>query len=261
MIQGKQNVIDWFKMQGKPYFSIFRKGEAQSTNVIFTNKDREDDAESAAAYLTQCLALLKTGDFFIYCHKENTPTSKGRSETFFTIPINETTAPAATPAVSGHNYSMEEIEAKAATIAETKFQQLMDKRELADTKKKLEEQTKEIKALKDKADAPMTAFLGSLAPYMPNIIAGIFPQQPGIGNIPQPDSKINEATQPAAELTDDDQEKAGSIIQAFCTALATRYPAQENPAPGYMDWLQIIEKLTGVIKNSPNKIDVALTML
>ena len=255
MISGRNNVLVWFKMQNKPYFSIFRKNESSSGNTVFNNRGRENETiETASAYLDQCLSLMHSGDFFIFCNDSaEKSASKGRAETFFTITVGES-APA-NVAVSVHNsnnnYSYETVLQKAEEIAAKQFEQLTAKRELDLLKQENAQLKKEIRERDNTIAKPWQKIAGDVSPYIGSILEGMgFAKKTAPLAISghAPSAKPEENT----DLDDAEVQRMNTAVNAFCEALKNRYPNE---------WLSIIEKLTATINESPGKIDMALKFL
>lgn len=253
MITGRKDLLSWFDTQtGKPYFSIFRKQEAQSGNYVFTNKDKENESmETARAYLDSCLALLSTGEFFIYCHEKQVPSSKGRSETFFSVSMNERQAAPQAQVAAVQGLSADDVN----RLAEEKFTQLMISKELADLKTKAAALEKENKELTKKMQLPWNQVLQGLSPYIGPIVEG-FGIKPRIGTQPPVSGVKHDENLHDNELSEEEvsaaQAKAETAVKNFCQALSEKYPD---------NWMDILNKLTDALNNSPEKIDLALKFL
>lgn len=264
MISGKQNLIAWFIENKMPYFSILKLQDKLSGNVFFSNTDKEAQTfESALHDFEKALSFISTGQFICYADDQQKIGSKGRKQAEFSISFSDTTPTAPAPQISGTGggLSYEEVERKAEQIADARFERLMDKRELQTAKEKLAETEKELNEYKRKADSRWDKVIDGIAPYIPNVISGIFPQAgPAIGNIPKEDTEVNDNT-PAVELTQEQMEQMSGVVNIFCEHLATRYPVKDNPEPGYKNWLQVLHQLTRTLQNQPEKIDMALKFL
>lgn len=249
MINGKSNILQWFEIQQKPYFRIFRKNEKESGNYVFTNTDNENETmESGRRALDRALNLISSGEFFILANDKQAVSSKGRAETFFSISMNEVAASSAPMASVAGIGGL--TEADAQRIAEQKFDQMMQKQKMNDMEKQLRELKNENRQLEQRANAPMTNFLTQIQPYIGTIIEafGIKRPVPAISGIRPDNSAIdNEIEEPAA--TQEDAEKA---VGEFLQELSERYPEE---------WLGIINRLTAALKNDPEKIDMALKFL
>ena len=256
MITGRNNLIEWFNSNGKPYFSIFRKINIENGNTVFSNRDKEDQTmETAAAKLNQYLALIHSGEFFIYATSDPKATSKGRSETYFSLSSSEIASQATQqPQIAGFgapamDYNQMLVEADKR--AEDRFSRMMIDHQLKELKEKTAILEKENKELQKQADQPFNKFLGEVSPYIGSIVQNIFPgaraAQLPISGTPH-DETITPHTEPGEAVS----EEISGAVNAFCDALAERYPAE---------WLAIIQKLTNTIKTAPEKIDMALKFL
>lgn len=251
MISGRKNLLQWFKMNEKPYFSIFRKNNTESGNTVYNNKSREGETmETAAAYLDQCLSLITSGDFFIFCCKEmGSSTSKGRSETFFTVSSNES-APVPASAVTGiGGMDYQQMLDESDKRAQAKFEQLMTAHELKNLKEKNAVLEKENKTLLTDSQKPFAMLIKEVSPHIGTIIqqfgfGASAPTQLPISGTPHDETLQDNATEVEQQMS--------NTVNAFCEALQQRYPEQ---------WLVIIGNLTNTLKTSPEKIDMALKFL
>lgn len=257
MITGKDNIIEWFKLQGKPYFSILRKGKESSGNEVYTNKDEEgENMETAEPRLRNILGLISTGDFLIYTSDSDKTSGKGRRETYFSINRNDNQAQPA--AISGHTppgFDYETMMNKAGQIAEEKFQNLMTAERLKDAQAKVVELLKENKELGNKLQAPWNKFIDAAAPYIPQVIQGFTGVPAGaISGLPH-DKEVHEHhdnQNGIGELSPEQEKEMSETVGLFCVALKARYPEK---------WLQIIGQLTHTLHTNPDKIDMAIKFL
>lgn len=252
MIHGRKNIIEWFKSNGKPYFSIFRKTNTDTGNTVFTNKEKEGETmETAAAYLEQCLSLIHSGDFFIFCWKEGGSTSKGRSETYFTLSSGELAiVPQQQHMVAGFA-DYEKLAADSDRKAEEKFQSLMLQYEMKQLKEKAAALEKENKELNAAAAKPWNKIVGEIAPYIGNIAEQLgfkatapIAQQLAVSGTPHDEHLHDNANEAESKMSE--------VAQLFLEALAQRYPDT---------WLTILQQLTSTLQTSPEKIDMALKFL
>jgi hypothetical protein len=259
MIIGKQNLLEWFRIQNKPNFSIFRKNKEESGNVLYTNKNRESETmETALAFLDKCLGLISSGDFFIYCHATEATSSKGRSETHFSLSSSDSVAGLQSNVqhtINGINgaFDYETMMKKASEIAEQKFEQLQNKKDLEDSKKKLSELEKENKELTQNLQRPWNKLLGEASPYIGSIFEQLGLKKAGMAAaLPISGVAHDEVLEDNDTATTDQEIRMNNAVHAFVSALANQYPDK---------YINIIEQLTATIKNSPEKIDMALTFL
>jgi DNA-binding ferritin-like protein (Dps family) len=257
MIYGRRNLLEWFNTNEKPYFSIFRKNTTESGNTVFNNKSRENESmETAGAYLDKCLSLIHTGDYFIFCCKEmGSSTSKGRSETFFTVSASEAAQPPQHAVAGFGGMDYETMMNKASEQAEARFKNLMVQQELEQTNKRVAELIKENKELNAAAQKPWNKLMQEVHPYIGSIVQQLcFKASPTmaaqlpVSGVPHDD--VLEENNTAQTTTT--EEIMSNQVNAFCDALAARYPDE---------WLNIIARLTTCLKNTPDKIDMALKFL
>lgn len=250
MILGKNAIQDYFEQINQPYFAIFYKGQVEKGNSIFRN-DKEGDGEILFADAVQDfirkLQLLGAGTYSLVISDKRNVTTRGGFRTDFVITATEanTAATQHTPvAVSGMGLSMEEVERKAAEIAESKFQQLMEKKELAETKEKLAIAEKEKSELEKKVNDPINKFLNAAAPHSNAIISGLFGNKAQQANVVLSGTEPSEVSGPCPD--------AQQVCEDFVEALSAARPH---------DWQTILQKLTKVITTEPEKFETALKFL
>lgn len=264
MIRGKQNIKEWFVMQGRPYFKIYRGATDKiNGNPVFSNHDREgEDMESAKSYFEKCLSLISDGEFFMYSSdEEKKGSSRGRSETRFAISMNEVPSNLQQNVQQsingiGGQYDYETMMQKASEMAEKKFEELQTKAKLKEVQEQLAVLAKENKELTNRINQPWNKVVETITPHIGSIMQSMGIVKPAampISGIPH-DNHVDEHTEAVAtpEMSQDEQQRMNAIVHSFCEALHAQYPDT---------WLTIIEKLTNTIKTQPSKIDMALTFL
>ena len=246
MITGKNHIIAYFDSVGNPYYAIFYKGKVEKGNAIRRNdKDGETeyDFQAGKESFEKTLQLLDYGDYTLVTSDTKNVTNRGNISVDFRISLTDQVATTA-PQVSGFGIgavSMEQVEQKANDIATKRFQELMDKKELADTKAKNVELEKEVKELDKRTTDPWNKLLQAAAPHSEAIIAGIM----GKPVFAKAISGV------AADVIGSDME-AQKVSEDFIEALAIAKPT---------DWKKILIQLTTLIKTTPHKFDQALTFL
>ncbi len=261
MIIGKQDIKEYFRKQGKKFFAIYRKGTVETGNPICKNEDKEEtDPETALRDFEDWLTLLKTGDYTLIVNNVAKVSERGGNRIDFRITLDESMNNGARDivqpiaAISGPSYSVEEMLTKAKAMAADEFERLMAKKDAEDMKAKNIELEKELKEVRGKIDDPINKFIGALAPHAEPIIAGILgtsaPIRPlavaGISNA-KPDMHLVENS------TDEEVDQhAQKVFEDYALALQTARPN---------DWLEILVKLTTIVKENPKKFEMALTFL
>lgn len=247
MTVGKANIQDYFDLQQQPYFAIFYKGQVEKGNPIHRNdKDEKDYAYSdGRSEFERALNLLKQGEYTLVISDKKNVTNRGNSRMDFRVPIEESSPVTNTPSVSGTGgLSHADVEKMATEIAEKKFQQLMDKKDLADAKTKIAELEKENKELVKSTQEPLNKLIGALAPHSDKVVSGIFGVPQKTAHVPlsgvEPDS------------IDGPDVNAQQVCEDFVQALAEAKPSE---------WQSILQKLTALIKDNPQKFETALNFL
>lgn len=253
MIYGAEKLIQWFEMQGRPYYTVYRQNKEQSGNYADTNTDNENETmESAMARLNRWMALQTSGQFFIVAHDSQKTTSKGRAETHFTLSAVAQAVPMQQQPVQGIGsigmVTMQEVEAKAQEM----FNNLIIKHELEKLRLQVKELETQNKQLQQGSQAPIKQFLGAINPYIPNIMAG-FGFKPGVNGLPQPTAGPLPNHTDAGTVADErGQEYYQGVVQQFCHKLGEVFPDE---------WADILVKLTNTLESNPDKIKMALNFL
>jgi hypothetical protein len=248
MITGKGNIIAYFEQTAKPYFALFYKGLVEKGNTIRRNdKDGEKDQDLAQGKecFERTLELLSYGEYTVIIGSEKDVTKRGGTRVDFKIPVSEAGATSAAP-VAGIGYvSADEVDTRAKSIATTMFEQLMDKRELADTKTKLAQVEKDLKEAEKKAVDPWNKFMTAVAPHSDKIIQGFFPNS----TAPIAALRVSGAEADFVGEADLDGQK---IVEDFTQAIAAAKPNE---------WKSILTKVTDLIKADPEKFEMVLKFL
>jgi hypothetical protein len=247
MITGKAAILQYFESIAQPYFAIFYKGQVEKGNAIFRNDkegDREYDFPEGKAKFENTLELLGYGDYTVVIAEKKNVTARGCSRVDFKIGIQEAAAPAQQQVAGIGSVSMADVEAKANEIATKRFQELIDKKELVDTKAQLAEMQKEVKDYERKVNDPFNKFLNAAAPHAEHIISGLF------------GTKQQQAAVVLSGVNADEVGEADAtgqqIIENFIETLAAAKPD---------NWQAILLQLTTLIKQDPAKFETALKFL
>lgn len=250
MIVGKSSITAYFEQVGKPYFALFYRGQIDKGNAIIRNDKEEADYDltEGKRRFENALEILQHGEYALVISDGKDVTKRGANRVEFKIPVNEGSAPALVPQVTGTGsigaVSMEEVERKASQIAEDKFERLMAKKDLADAKEKLAAAEKELKEAQRSVTEPLNKLIGAIAPHSEHIISGIFGR-------PAPLAALTvSGIPPDSEGSGDPDAQAAA--EEFITALAAAKPH---------DWKGILKRLTTLIKEHPAKFETALNFL
>jgi hypothetical protein len=244
MIIGKKEIQAYFQTIGKPYFAVFTKNNVEKGNSIFRNdKDElEYDYSQASLAFDKLLQYLSHGDYTIVIGDKKDVTARGNNRVDFKIPIVETGTPVSnSPAIAG--LTMDEVERRAATIADERFQALMQKKDLEEAKEKIKILEKENKELEKKSSDPINKFLTAAAPHSEAIISGILGKP--IAK-PMPISGIKPDSEGEFDL------EAQTVTENFIQALAAAKPD---------NWKEILRKVTALITEQPEKFETVLKFL
>lgn len=252
MIKGKEPIKAYFETQGKPYFAIYYKGKVESGNSIYTNdsKGKENeiqiDFEIALRKFDELLGWLSAGDYTLIVNDKPGVTQRGCNKVDFNISVSESmpghpgSVSPGVPAITG--VSLQEVEQKATQIAESKFRQMMQEKELQDLKERNKELEKENKELEKAKSEPINKFLGAISPHAPDIISGLMGR-------PMASAPISGIKPDETGNTDLEGQK---LFEDFAESLVNARPN---------DWKVIIQKLTSLINNDPAKFQTALNFL
>lgn len=248
MTQGKAQILAMYEEIKQPYFALFYKGQVEKGNAIRRNdkEEKDYDYQEGKQAFERVLELITHGDYTIVLGDSKDVTRRGGNRFDFKIPVGEGAATAVQHIAAVGGLTMEEVETRASQIAETKFNSLMDKRELADTKEKLALAEKELRETEKRIHDPFNKLVGALAPHSENIIAGIMGRKPVIA------STIVSGAVPDAVGEGVSDEAAQKSLERFVEVLSAAKPSE---------WVNIIDSLTNLIENQPEKFDMALTFL
>ena len=241
MIIGKQAILEFFDMQAKPYFAVFKRGNIKAGNALDRNdKDEQTEDEKGTTLdftvgrerFERVLNLVSYGEYSLVLNSNANLAARGRIETDFKILITEA-AQAAQPVAGIGSVSTGLTKEDAEKIADERFEKQMLKRDLEDVKAKLTTAEKDLKEAERKVNDPINTLIGKVAPYSDKIIAGFFPQ----------------AAAPVAQLrvsgvephsTGDGDVDAQVAMENFAIALQAARPNT---------WIEIIVKLTALAKD------------
>ncbi len=250
MVVGKAHIVSMFEEVGHPYFAIFYKGQQEKGNSIVRNDkdEKEFDFASGKLKFERSLELLGSSEYTLISSDTKDVTRRGGNRVDFKIPVSEgnNNAPVTQQAAVG-SLSMDEVETRAKSIATQMFEQLMDKRELADVKAKNTELEKELRESEKRVTDPFNKLVGALAPHSENIIAGIMGRRPAVA------ATIVSGTIPdAVGEHADNTEEAQAALESFVEAISKAKP---------LTWISIVAKLTDLIKTDLDKFETALKFL
>ena len=274
MIYGKQDILAYFRKQSKKYFAIYKRKEESAGSPMFTNSKSDDeqgvDAESALRDFEEVLSWLQSGDYLLMLNDRPKVSERGGNRIEFRVTLEESlgnkirdiqTAPVAG---IGGTYSMEDVMSKAKIMALEEFEKLQVKKEAEDLKKKVDDLEKDLKEARQAVDDPINRFIGALSPHAPALVAGIMgtptipikaAAAPFVGNAisgTRPSTATPDLVVEDNSTEDQLAEHAQQVFENFAEALEAARPS---------DWLVIMQKLTNVIKNNPQKFEMALNFL
>lgn len=238
MITGKKNILEWFRANKQPYFTIYRKGATASGQYVFKSDESESATpEDAVQELERCLNLA-TGVYTITAMPSAKLTSKGVFHSDIEIPSYEqresiSGAPAAAPIVDVQG---------AIDAALNKYKMEV---ELSDLRKENAE-LKRDNAKLEKESNPLTAQIsGMLKEYAPMLIpalvgkvAGVPPVSGSPINNDHLDNEEDEEPGPVLRLTPEQSQRLGEVLYVF---------SQADPE----GWLDTLEKMANKVQADP----------
>lgn len=255
MITGKNAILIYFESIHQPYFAIFYKGQVEKGNAIFRNDKTSEKDPPAIEYgegkqsFERTLDLLGYGDYTMVISDGRNVTTRGGSRVDFKIGLSENLAQPQQASVNGFgigSLTMEDVEKKANEIAEKRFEQLMDKKELRDTKARMADMEKELKEAQKSISDPINKFIGALAPHSEHIVSGLFGPNKAATIAPVVLSGIE------PHETGEGNPEAQEAAEQFIGALAAAKPTE---------WISILHRLTYLIKTDQVKFEMALKFM
>ncbi len=259
MLYGKKDTLDYFRKIDKKYFALFKKGTIGEGNPIFrTEEEKESTSDDALRNFEEVLNWLKSGDYSVVCNNDPKVSNRGGFREDFRITMDDSIGSQARDAVSGIGsvsapaVDVDALMAKAKQWGTEEFEKQMAKRDLEDLKKNHEQLQKDLKDATSKLDDPINKFIGALAPHADGLIGAIMGKtaSPLLTNAVsgvRPDLHLDENA-----TTEEFKDHAQTVFEDFATTLQTIKPTE---------WLEILVKLTTLMKNNPQKFETALNFL
>ncbi len=258
MIYGKTDIKEYFKKLGKKYFAVYKKGAVDTGNAIFkTEEDADSNADDAFRNFEEVLSMLRTGEYTLICNNDPKISTRGGNREDFRISMDDSDTEKTKDAVTGiggigSTIDYDVLAVKANAIADERFEKLMAKRDLEDLKKNHEQTLKDLKDAEARVNDPWNKFIGALAPHADGIVSGLIgkpaaPQLSAAVSGVRPDLHLDENA-----TTAEYKDHAQVVFEEFANELQTAKPNE---------WLEILVKLTTLIKNNPEKFATALNFL
>lgn len=247
MIQGKNAITSYFESVHQPYYAIFYKGQVEKGNPIFRNDKEEEsqgiDFTDGLSSFKSNLDLLGYGNYSLIISDKKNVTQRGGNRVDFKIEMEGPHSQQMGGISAIGAVTMDQVEERANIIADKRFRELMDKKELEDTRAKLKETERDLKEAREASSAPLNKFLGALSPHAETIISGIFPSK---------NSRISQTVISGVAPDEIADGETNKLFEDFATALCQLRPN---------DWKPVLIKLTAAMKNEPEKIEMALKFL
>lgn len=254
MIAGKANITEYFRSLQKKHFALYKRGTVESGNVIYkSNEDEGVDPQRAFEEFERILSMLSSGEYTLICNNDPKVTARGSNRVDFRITLDDSLSNKASDAVGGvagigNTFTYEDVVTKAKTIAKDEFQALMDKKELEDSRAKTKELEARVAEAEKKVDDPFNKFISAVAPHAESIIGSLMGTK---GTAPLLTPAVS-GVRPDVQLDDNVDQHAQQVFENFAMALQTAKPNE---------WLEILVKLTTLIKENPSKFETALNFL
>jgi hypothetical protein len=267
MIIGKNDIREYFKKINKKYFAIYYKGGESTGSPIIKSENEETDVEKTYGEFEDALSLLRAGEYTLVSNNTSKVAERGGNRINFRITleesmsaaVKETTTPAAVGAL-GNTYSVEDMLAKAKIMGSEEFERLMAKHKAEQLQVAHDEFKKRAEDAEKKLEDPFNRFIGALAPHADKFVAGFIGTKPAPAAIvPMGAGMMFPAKVSGVEHDEqlhDNEDTSTALIQQAFEDFTT---ALQNARPD--DWLNILAKLTKVIKEDPEKFNTALKFI
>lgn len=266
MIRGKQGVLEYFDQLNEAtdhkaiHFALFRKGKVETGNSIYRTPDFPDwNFSKAREALSRVLDLQQFGEFTLIVNTETKVSSRGRYEVDLSISSSDMQA------IAGINPAMpalspEETDKKIQAAVIAGIEQYKATEHLKATEAKLKELEKENKELKEQAESGWNKFLGTISPFIPNILEEQGLIKTSVAGIPNSAAKpvnmnANSTKQPQGDITEEQAEEMNKRVTEAVGKIAEARPN---------DWLILLEKMAELIQAKPSlgdKIDMIKNFL
>jgi hypothetical protein len=234
MLQGKENVVESFRLAGRPQWKLYYNVQKVSGSAPMYESDSTADLANNADRLTQVLAFLSPGRYNLQCKKDLTDNTS-IIQILFEIPGMVGHQPAISgvqqtlPAIGGYTPQVFEqiMEAKIGLLNESHKREMLEKER--------EAEKKELEELRKKDDA-IPNFLNQWGPGLVQVLMARFG---GGGGAPQ--VGLAGFTDPAqARQFNQDQNTQGTFAQQTAEE-TTGNPTTEEKLTHVLQWLEKAE--------------------
>lgn len=249
MLIGKKDTLDYFKKLDKKYFALYKKGTVDTGNAIFrTEEDKESTPEDAYRSFEEIMQMLRTGEYTLIINNDPKVANRGGNRVDFRITMEDSLNSQSKEAIGGVGgvYDTDTMLARAKTMATEEFERLTQKKELDDLKKNHEQLQKDLKEAQNAVQDPWNKLVGAIAPHADSLIGSLI-GKPTLTPMIKP--AIGSVSPVVTEVT---TQHAQEVFEDFVTALQTAKPTEA---------MEILVKLTTLIKNNPEKFETALNFL
>lgn len=233
MLQGKDNVVESFRLAGRPQWKLYYNVQKVSGSAPMYESDPTADLANNADRLNQVLAFLSPGRYNLQCKKDLTDNTS-IIQILFEIPGANNHASAISgvtptlPAISGYTPQVFEqiMEAKIGLLNEAHKREMLEKER--------EAERKELEELRKKDDA-LPNFLNQWGPGLVQVLmarfGGAAAPQVGLAGFTHP--------QQAVQFNPDQQQQGPFVQQA--TEETTSNPTTEEKLTHVLQWLEKAE--------------------
>lgn len=254
MIKGKQAVLDYFDTVNNTndnqyvHFRIYKKGgDLEKGNACISTPAGRDHwtVQHARDLLNKWLEMQEYGQFTIMLNDTEKASARGNIRQDFNIDQGSHVA-----AVSG---PPPPSAADIDNMVMTKVTEILDKKakekELADAKAKVIQLEKDLKEKTRQADDPWNKFIGSITPYVPDLLveAGFLKHK--VAGVPQSEARpVNTAT---ADDIEHEEVSGTDFENQKRLEIALKKIAAVRPA----DWLELLEMIANAVEKNPSLAD------
>jgi hypothetical protein len=231
MILGADNLINWYKLNDAPYWSIRASKEKSRANCIVKSRDIEQySIKQGEEDLTKALSLLAHGTrYFIEC-KESLSSSSSIRETAFDL-LDNHQAQTVSPSIGAVNHvSHDTLQNEIAKALEAYKEQ----QRIAELEKELKLLRAENKTLQQSPfEQRVTNVLSIIEPSIKKYMSGNNSQTPPVASI--------------GSTGNQDQERLEIALEKWSNADA--------------DFVAVIEKIAALAVHDKSKYNMAKSML
>jgi hypothetical protein len=261
MITGNDNIFNWMRINGNPYWTLRDQKGDKSRPIAESEKTPSLGMEESISRLKQVFAMKgNRGQYYIITRpSQDFNSTRDIYQDYVELgeAAGQQNSVSGMGVTGGHYLTKESLqeELKKAREDWEKEQHI----------KKLEEEINELKS--NKKSSTMEAFIGKIEPYMPQILGALFNQQKGqrvgiAGFHPVKSKQETRSVQMATHENKICQENGHDDLQQNNARIQNALEKLDGAlSKDGIDIIEVLEKLAAMAAENPAKIRMAITMI